>query len=221
VSFKSELRTDLMLKSGVLILTILACTLCGCSGSGTSDPEPSSQPQDSILQERLAKDAAFRSGQNSPIPSSERSGFQGLSYYPVNPELRFSAKLNRYAGPKQIRLGTNTGEIRSGLRYGYFDFQVDNQDCRLNVYKLEDAPDHGASLFIPFRDATSGKETYGAGRYIDLMENTSGIYDLDFNRAYNPFCVYNDTFSCPLPPGENTLEVPIRAGEKKYLKNGG
>jgi uncharacterized protein (DUF1684 family) len=209
-----------MLRFRLLILTICVTTLCGCSGTGGPDRE-SSSPQDPILQERLAKDRDFKSGQNSPIPDSERSGFQGLSYYPINPALRFSAKLNRYAGPKQIRLGTNTGEIRSGLRYGYFDFQVEDHACRLNVYKLEDAPDHGASLFIPFRDATSGKETYGAGRYIDLIENTSGIYDLDFNRAYNPYCAYNSRFSCPLAPGENNLEVPIRAGEKNYSKTGG
>ncbi len=210
----------LILNSG-LILALCVCTLCGCSESGRSGGAISSQQQDPILQERLAKDEAFKSGENSPIPSSERSGFQGLSYYPINTELRFSAKLNRYVGPKQIRLGTNTGEIRSGLRYGYFDFEVENRACRLNVYKLEDAADHGASLFIPFRDATSGGETYGAGRYIDLIENTTGIYDLNFNRAYNPFCAYNNKFSCPLPPSENTLEIPILAGEKKYSKAGG
>jgi uncharacterized protein (DUF1684 family) len=207
-----------MLKSGILVLSFCALTLCGCSESDRSGGSPSSLQQDPILQERLAKDKIFKSGEDSPLPSSERSGFQGLSYYPINPKLRFSAKLNRYSGPKQIRLGTNTGEIRSGLRYGYFDFEVENRACRLNVYKLEDASDHGASLFIPFRDATSGGETYGAGRYIDLVENTAGIYDLDFNRAYNPFCAYNNAFSCPLPPSENTLEVPILAGEKKYIK---
>jgi uncharacterized protein (DUF1684 family) len=210
-----------MLSSGLLILTVWMCTLWSCSRSEVAGRQLSSLPDDPVLQERLAKDKAFKSGQDSPIPGPELSGFQGLSYYPINPELRFRAKLNRYASPNKIRLGTNTGEIRSALRYGYFDLQVGNSNCRLNVYKLEDAPDLGASLFIPFRDATSGKETYGAGRYIDIKENTSGIYDLDFNRAYNPFCAYNIEFSCPLPPAENTLKVPIRAGEKKYSKTGG
>ena len=220
MSSKSEHRLAFMLNAGMLILALCVCVLGGCSGSGRSSRE-SAPPQDQILKERLTKDTAFKSGQDSPIPSNERSGFQGLSYYPVNPDFRFSAKLNRYAGPQKIRLGTNTGEIRSGLRYGFFDFQVGDRAYRLQVYKLEDAPDQGAFLFIPFRDATSGNETYGAGRYIDLKENTSGIYDLDFNRAYNPFCAYNDSFSCPLPPSENTLEVPIRAGEKKYSKTEG
>jgi uncharacterized protein (DUF1684 family) len=73
---------------------------------------------------------------------------------------------------------------------------------------------------MPFRDATSGQETYASGRYIDLKENTSGVYDLDFNRAYNPYCAYNSTFSCPVPPAENVLKVPIRAGEKNYNSSG-
>ena len=157
---------------------------------------------------------AFKSGKDSPIPEQDKPGFRGLAYYPVNPGLRFSARLYRYPGPKQVRMGTNTGEIRRGLRYGYFEFPVEGQTCRLQVYRLDDGFGSGASLFMPFRDATSGQETYASGRYIDLKENTSGVYDLDFNRAYNPYCAYNSEFSCPVPPAENILKVPIRAGEK-------
>ena len=172
--------------------------------------------RDPVLQERAQKDASFLSA-DSPLVPKARSEFHGLSYYPIDPNLRFSVPLRRHQTPAQVRLGTNTGEIRTALRYGYFDFKVQNRDCRLQVYRLEDNPEGGGpSLFIPFRDATSGQETYGAGRYIDLRENTSGIYDLDFNRAYNPFCAYNNEFSCPVPPAENTLNVPIRAGEKKF-----
>jgi hypothetical protein len=80
----------------------------------------------------------------------------------------------------------------------------------------EDQGRSGPSLFIPFRDATSGSETYAAGRYLELTENTTGIYDLDFNRAYNPYCAYREDYSCPLPPAENTLTVAIRAGEKTH-----
>jgi uncharacterized protein (DUF1684 family) len=171
---------------------------------------------DSLLQERLAKDDFFKTSAESPIPDKDRSGFKGLSYYPIDLNLRFNVKLHRFPIPKQIRIGTNTGEIRNALLYGYFDFQLDAKTYRLQVYRTEDALEKGPSLFIPFRDETSGRETYGSGRYIDLAENTSGIYELDFNRAYNPYCAYNSTYSCPLPPAENTLAVPIRAGEKKY-----
>lgn len=198
-----------------LILCIMP-GISGCSETWTSTRKTSAQP-DPIVQERAAKDAAFKTDSNSPIRPQDRSTFQNLVYYPINPGLKFTVRLNRYAKPEQIRLGTNTGEIRSGLRYGHFDFQVEDQACRLQVYRLDDtANGRDAYLFIPFRDSTSGVETYGAGRYIDLKENTSGIYDLDFNRAYNPYCAYNSEFSCPIALEENTLKVPIRAGEKNY-----
>ena len=195
-------------------LTLLLFAFSACSGpQNTSRKQPASP--DPILVERTEKDAAFASDQ-SPLKPQEKANFKGLSYFPINPALRFRVQLHRYPVPEQVRLGTNTGEIRSGLRYGYFDFNVDEQACRLQVYRLEDAPVGGAQLFIPFRDSTSRRETYASGRYIDLKENTSGIYDLDFNQAYNPYCAYNNTYSCPVPPAENTLKVPIRAGEKRY-----
>jgi uncharacterized protein (DUF1684 family) len=191
------------------ILMMSACTESRKPGSAAPSQDP-------IYRERTEKDAFFLSS-NSPLLPKDRSGFHGLQYYPVDPAMKFSVPLHRYPAPAGVRLGTNTGEIRSGLRYGYFDFQVEGRDCRLQAYRLEDSPDsRGPQLFVPFRDATSGDETYAAGRYIDLKENTSGIYDLDFNRAYNPSCAYNTEFSCPVPPAENTLKVPIRAGEKKY-----
>lgn len=188
----------------------------GCAEHHTESGAPSA-PMDDVLQERLEKDRAFRSGDNSPILEEERASFRGLVYYPVNPDLKFTVKLNRYPVPTRIHLATNTGEIRRGLRYGFFEFEVSGRKCRLQVYRLEEEPGSASMLFIPFRDSTSGQETYASGRYIDLAENTSGVYELDFNRAYNPYCAYNSAFSCPIPPAENTLALPIRAGEKKYL----
>lgn len=202
------------------VSVIIAGCMLGyaCSRNENRTGNPATK-QDTILAERAARNEAFRSGKDSPIPAEDRSSFQGLKYYPVNMDLRFSLRLNRYSRPRQIRLATNTGEIRSGLRYGYFEFVVENQTCRLQVYRLEDSAENdGPNLFIPFRDATSGNETYSSGRYIDLKENTSGIYELDFNRAYNPYCAFNNKYSCPLPPPENVLSVPIRAGEKRYPK---
>ena len=171
----------------------------GCSRQ-QDYPEKTTTERESVIAERIARDESFRSSQNSPIPLKERGLFQNLEYYPVNRDLVFSVRLNRYSRPEPVRLATNTGEIRSGLRYGYFEFVVEGQSCRLQVYRLDDtAQSGGPNLFIPFRDATSGSETYAPGRYIDLAENTSGIYELDFNRAYNPYCAYNVAYSCPLP----------------------
>ncbi len=174
---------------------------------------------DELLRERQEKDIALRKGDASPLSEGERPGFQGLNYYPVDPALRFRVMLHRYTAPRRIRLATNTGEIRNALRYGYFDFEIEGTTCRLQAYRMEeDQARGGPSLFIPFRDATSGSETYAAGRYLELSENTTGIYDLDFNRAYNPYCAYREDYSCPLPPAENTLTAAIRAGEKSYRR---
>jgi hypothetical protein len=108
--------------------------------------------------------------------------------------------------------------MRDALRYGYFEFEAGGQRCRVQVYRtIENIQAGGRELFIPFRDATSGQETYGAGRYLDLQENTTGLYELDFNNAYNPYCAYTETYSCPVPPAENTLPIPIPAGEKIYV----
>lgn len=173
--------------------------------------------QEVLRGERREKDNAFKSGSGSPLPEKDRAGFRGLDYYPVDPSLRFTVRLNRYPSPREVRIGTNTGEIRSGLRYGYFEFEAGGRVCQLQAYRMnEDQGGRGPSLFVPFKDATTGRETYAAGRYIELPENTSGTYELDFNRAYNPFCAYGTDYSCPVPPAENTLPVPIRAGEKKY-----
>ena len=192
---------------------LLAC-LTACS---RKPPEKSAAVEDDVLQFRQERDRVFKSGQNTPLSPELKAQFAGLAYYPINSTLRFEARLNRYPVPKVVRIGTNTGEIRTGLRYGYFEFVVEGKTCSLQVYRLTDDPAvDTASLFIPFKDATSGSETYASGRYIDLKENTSGIYDLDFNRAYNPSCAYGEGFSCPVAPEENRLTVPIRAGEKKF-----
>ena len=199
----------------VRALVILAFAfLAGC---GKEQPQTVQAPVDPVLLERKEKDQSFKSGPESPLREEDKPKFHGLAYYAPDPAFRFKVTLHRHPTPETIRVATNTQEIRRALRYGYFEFDVQGQKCRLQVYRmLDDNETGGALLFIPFRDATSGKETYGGGRYIDLKENTSGIYDLDFNRAYNPFCTYGRDYSCPFPPRENTLPVPIYAGEKNF-----
>jgi uncharacterized protein len=199
---------------------LLFAWLAGCS-KPPAPGETAAVPgyESSILRARGDKDAGFRSGSNSPIAREERGRFKGLNYFPPSLAFRYRVQLVRYPRPDSIRLGTNTGEIRDALRYGYFEFEAGGQKCRLQVYRtMEDIQSGGRQLFVPFRDATSGQETYGAGRYIDLHENTTGAYELDFNLAYNPYCAYTKSYSCPVPPAENTLPVPIPAGEKTYRK---
>lgn len=197
---------------------IWLCGLLALTSACSEDQAPRRGDwQETLIRERHEKDLAFRDGPGSPLPEKERTGFGGLEYYPVDPSLRFEVRLNRYPSPREIRIGTNTGEVRSGLRYGYFEFSVNGTPCRLQAYRMdEDQGGGGPSLFVPFKDATTGTETYEAGRYLELPENTTGMYELDFNRAYNPFCAYGGNYSCPVPPAENTLPLAIRAGEKRY-----
>ena len=109
------------------------------------------------------------------------------------------------------------GQERDFLRWGEFRFKVSDREQTIQVYKSDPAEER---LFILFKDATSGKETYGAGRYLDLEsdrdQTAEGKWILDFNKAYNPWCVYSENYTCPLVPPENRLEVPIYAGEKNY-----
>lgn len=203
----------------MLPLVFASCRseLVPVTGPAAAEKEATDRDVVALQQERAEKDRSYREDPDSPIRDEDRRRFTGLAYYPVDAAFRFRVNLHRYPKPERLRLATNTGEKRDALRYGYFEFTIGGTSCRLQVYRTEDSVSGGKPyLFIPFLDATSGKETYGGGRYLDLEENTSGIYDLDFNRAYNPLCAYGKEYSCPLPPEENRLPVAIRAGEKAY-----
>jgi hypothetical protein len=175
-----------------------------------------------IIQQRQQKDTDFKTGGNdSPIPANDIPGFSGLDYYPVDFKYRLQLSLKTYDNPEIFKIITSSGKARDTVRMGFFEFELGGLPCKLYVYKILDVqkryPGH---IFIPFRDATSGEETYGGGRYIDLQENDSGFYVIDFNEAYNPLCAYGKTtYSCPIPPAENTLPVAIYAGEKVYAKS--
>ncbi len=160
---------------------------------------------------RASKDKGF-GGVDSPIPDAVRGEFTGLAYYPADSSLSIPVRLERLPSPEEFEMMTSTGKPRPMIRYGTFSFTVNGTPCRLTAYKSAAGPTH---LFVPFRDSTSGNETYGAGRYLDLDEHDGdGPYILDFNLAYNPYCAYNEDYSCPLVPAENVLRVAIRAGEK-------
>jgi len=169
-----------------------------------------------VEQERREKDHWFREGHDSPIPHEVRHAFRGLDYYPIDPGLRFRLRISVSPEQEPLTFPTSKGTQQQYLRYGTFEFSVAGETARLHGYRPAHA--HGAQdyVFVPFRDATSARETYGAGRYLDLPFQPSGVYDVDFNRAYNPYCAYSDDYVCPLPPPENWLKVPIRAGERNW-----
>ncbi|MGZ8437951.1 MAG: DUF1684 domain-containing protein [Candidatus Limnocylindrales bacterium] len=167
---------------------------------------------------RADKDDYFKNaGAGSPIPVAERDAFTGLPYFPVDPALRFEDRtLEPYTGgePSSFQIPTSDGRLRPAHRAGILAFDIGGQRRALTAYTFDDGDGDGESLFVPFLDATSGTETYGAGRYLDLEPEEDGTYTLDFNLAYHPSCVYDIRFSCPLTPAENWLPIRIEAGER-------
>ena len=165
---------------------------------------------------RAEKDDYFRHGHDSPIPHDQRDEFGGLPYFAVDEALRFEGlALEPYDGnePTSFQIPTSDGQLRDAERAGTLTFEHLGQAHRLTGYRF--AAGGADSVFVPFLDATSGSETYGAGRYLDLEPDPGdGTYVLDFNLAYHPSCVYDPRFSCPLTPAENRLPVRIEAGER-------
>ena len=159
---------------------------------------------------RKQKDEYFKNDPHSPLTPEQRVNFEGLKYYPENKALDFELKIDLFEEQDTIQMQTSTGDIQTYTRYGKIHFEVDGEDTELTVYQSL----HG--FFIPFVDANAGKLTYGAGRYLDPPPLPGDQILVDFNQAYNPYCAYNDRYSCPIPPAENRLSVAIEAGEKNY-----
>jgi uncharacterized protein len=176
---------------------------------------PMNQPTEELLKIRQEKDEFFKTDPDSPILQEDRATFKGLNYFSPDPAYQVSARLERSDQPEPLFITTSKGSRQSYLKYGKFEFQIRGARLRLTVYKSAEDP-FARSLFVPFSDATSGSETYESGRYLDLEEDGGDEYELDFNLAYNPYCAYNDQYTCPVPPQENRLPVKILAGEKNY-----
>lgn len=169
-----------------------------------------------IQKDRTEKDEFMKSDDESPF-LKDSIPFEGLNYFSINEKFRVKAKLESIDGKKVVLLATSDGLEQKYLEYAYAVFSLDNVECRLLILELMDMGPNRGKLFLAFVDETSSIETYGAGRYLDLKKvpaATSII--LDFNLAYNPYCAYNDSYSCPFPPKENILKVAINAGEKNY-----
>ena len=159
---------------------------------------------------RTEKDEFFRAHPQSPLTSEQKRNFRGLEYFPENDALRLEVEVERLFDQSPIQMQTSTGGVQMYVRHSRFKFQVDGQDAELTIYHNE------GGYFLPFVDSLAGKETYPAGRYLEPDELHGNRFLVDFNLAYNPYCAYTNNFSCPLPPPENLLNVPIRAGEKVY-----
>ena len=161
---------------------------------------------------RTAKDAFYQTSADSPLLPEQKEAFHGLNYYSEEPALVFEVTPDLFDDPEVMDMQTSTGDSARYLRWARLSFSTAAAPVQLTVFR-----DPGTdSYFLPFQDSGRGKETYGAGRYVDVESLDDGRLRVDFNYAYNPYCAYNDGWSCPLPPAENRLNVPIQAGEKLF-----
>jgi uncharacterized protein len=167
--------------------------------------------------QRKDKDKRFKFTDTSPILPEKREEFKGLNYFPVEPSYKVDARYIPEEGIHIVQFNFTNGGIQEYLKIAELEFELEGEKHKLSAYQssthLRD-PHLRNLLFIPFSDQTNGKETYGGGRYLDLDKPDSAGVILDFNLAYNPLCVYDPDYVCPLTPEENRLKIPIRAGEK-------
>ena len=198
-----------MVRKGT-IAAVLAATVVvtGCTLRPAEEDYPAK-----IAAIRAAKDASFKNDPDSPVPADKKATLLPLAYFPIDESYAVPASLEPSSDRSQIQVPTSIGKLRNLERVGALKFTVKGQSLRLTAFRDLESRDANR-LFVPFSDVTSGTETYPAGRYMELDPTPTGIYVVDFNIAYHPYCYYSPEYDCPYPPKENRLNMPIRAGEK-------
>ena len=172
-----------------------------------------------INTKREKKDLAYADSTSSPLNPIHLNQFTGLEYFDIEPDFKIIANLMATPEEKAFEMATSTDRKPSYRKYGILSFKIKNKDFTLAVYQNMDFINdslYGDHLFVPFQDLTSSKESYGGGRYLDIIVPRTEQVDLDFNLAYNPYCAYDARWSCVIPPPENFLEAKITAGEKSF-----
>ena len=192
-------------------LFIVAAAVAAACSSGPGAPDESAYLQE-IAERRATIDRSFAES-GDPVPPEKRSLLLPLPYYPVDPSYNVPAMLKLSDERPVFDIPTSTGTIRRMQVVGTLEFTLQGQPMTLGAF-VEDGTQRIVDLFVPFADLTTGKETYPAGRYLDLQPTPTGLYNIDFNRAYNPYCAYNEKYECPYPPPSNRLKIEVKAGEK-------
>jgi uncharacterized protein (DUF1684 family) len=187
---------------------IVVIFVAACSNKPPGDEDYAAR----VAAERATKDEAFQKDPD-PVPENLKAELLPLAYFAIDPQYNVGARLELSQDDTVIQMPTSTGSQRQMRRVGTLEFSLKAQPLKLTAFVEVGAPSLDR-LFVPFSDLTSGTETYPAGRYIDLDRTATGIYELDFNRAYHPYCYYNPSYDCPYPPAENRFTIPVRAGER-------
>ena len=169
--------------------------------------------------------ASYKDASSSPLKQQDLKIFKGLDFYPIDSIFIVTAKLTKIENAPTFEMATTTDRKPLYKEYGTLNFTLKEKDFQLTIYQSQDDlrdEKYKDYLFLPFTDDTSGNESYGGGRYMDVMitdENADGTIVLNFNNTYNPYCAYNDKYSCPLTPRKNHLDIEITAGIKVFEKH--
>ena len=189
-------------------------TLAAAAACSSGPPPPDAQaPLETLTAAREATDRFMRGDDDSPIPADKRDVLLPLRYYDPDAGYRVPAALRLSDDRPVAVMPTSTGASMRYERIGVLEFTLQGQEHSLAAF-VPEGTGRISELFVPFADATTGEETYSAGRYLDLRPTATGLYTIDFNYAYNPYCAYNKEYECPFPPPSNRLKIPVRAGEK-------
>ena len=196
-----------------IAIAVLALGPVACS-SGPRGPDPADRIRQ-LMERRAETEKFMRESSKSPIPRNKRDTLLPLKYFDAN--LAYSTPAELELSPRGARpvapMPTSTGGVEQYERVGFLHFTLQGQQYSLGAF-VPAKTENISELFVPFKDETNGQETYAAGRYLNLEPTSTGLYQVDFNYAYNPYCAYNSEYECPYPPPSNQLKVPIRAGEK-------
>ncbi|QOD62146.1 DUF1684 domain-containing protein [Polaribacter haliotis] len=204
------------MKKLVLLFTSLLIISCNSQGKRALVGETEYQQE---------LNASYKDASKSPLKKKDLKNFKGLDFFPIDSTFIVTAKLTRTENAPTFEMATTTDRKPLYKEYGKLNFTLKGKDLELTIYQSQDDlrdEKYKDYLFLPFTDDTSGEDSYGGGRYMDVMitdiseENT---VELNFNNTYNPYCAYNDKYSCPLTPRKNHLDVEIKAGIKVFEKH--
>jgi uncharacterized protein (DUF1684 family) len=204
------------MKNIILLFSILLTTSCNSQGKRALIGETD-------YQQKL--NASYKDASKSPLKKKDLKKFKGLDFFPVDSSFIVTAKLVKTIDAPTFEMATTTDRKPLYKEYGMLSFTLKGKDCKLTIYRSQDDErdeKYKDYLFLPFTDDTSGNESYGGGRYMDVMitdEKEDGTIVLNFNNTYNPYCAYNDRYSCPLTPRKNHLDIEIKAGVKVFEKH--
>jgi len=175
--------------------------------------------QKEIQKHQEEMNQSFANPEETPLTAEDLKQFKGLDFFPIDEKFKVEARYVRIKDSQPFKMKTSTDRLPVYTKYAEVFFKIDGKEFKLNVYQGESSKNSEAYknfLFLPFTDASNGTESYGGGRYIDLLIPEGDKIIIDFNKAYNPSCTYNHKYSCPTPPQENDLDIKILAGVKAY-----